>query len=637
MKLSLSTLQLVSEPKDSQLGQLDCIAIGMTTKARTVAALEEEVRSDLALITDRILQSETVHQELGARVERMEEKLADTSQNMEQMMKMMQTMLDRQSLEFGDTSGSANRRPGKERVRNPDPTRIRVEEVFPEQPVIKEGKHGDHQGSYPRVNMPRVDFPSFNGEDPIEWVEEAEFYFEMYQTPEMYKSRMASMSFMGDAREWYRSFKIANPFPPWPILVDEVLSFFSNSRGKPIDEFKRVHQVGKVEEYIRAFLKAKTRLFCKTQIDHEEFYLGCFISGLKEEIKNTIDLFDPSTLNQAFDYARKIETTLEGAAKRNSYHSKPPFSSQPKLLKYNEGGAPKWSEGQNQSNRKTGNPLTIEQKKALGLCFRCNEKYHVGHKCSGRGLHAIQADSSETESEEEGPVEPIVEEAEEEHAGNGEEEQGIITMCTPNSKNSRNYTIIIKGRVEQVPVCCFIDSGSTHSFIHPAIVQILQLKPILTTPLAVRIANGTKMVTNTLCKGLKFQMQGNYFEADLRVMAIPGQDILLGADWLSEFGKMEMDWQKGTVAMQHKGKRVELAQEEVVAQVHICEGTVNPKQEKKRGNQVIFAHLFFVAQIEQGEPTTIDKQPAMSHWPIVHPDIEPVLKEFEDLFAEPTE
>lgn len=80
-------------------------------------------------------------------------------------------------------------------------------------------------------------------------VEDCQFYFEAFQTPEMYKTRMATMNFTGDAREWYRSYKIDKPHPPWQILVEEVLDFFSSTTGKPIDEFQRIQQSGSVEEY----------------------------------------------------------------------------------------------------------------------------------------------------------------------------------------------------------------------------------------------------------------------------------------------------------------------------------------------------------------------------------------------------
>lgn len=47
---------------------------------------------------------------------------------------------------------------------------------------------------------------------------------------------------------------------------------------------------------------------------------------------------------------------------------------------------------------KTSHNLSNEQKRALGLCYRCNEKWSQGHRCA-RGLHTIEG-----EEEDEGDV-----------------------------------------------------------------------------------------------------------------------------------------------------------------------------------------------------------------------------------------
>jgi hypothetical protein len=33
--------------------------------------------------------------------------------------------------------------------------------------------------------------------------------------------------------------------------------------------------------------------------------------------------------------------------------------------------------------------LTRDQKKILGLCFKCNEKFYAGHKCTGPRVHTM--------------------------------------------------------------------------------------------------------------------------------------------------------------------------------------------------------------------------------------------------------
>lgn len=75
------------------------------------------------------------------------------------------------------------------------------------------------------------------------------------------------------------------------------------------------------------------------------------------------------------------------------------------------------------------------------------------------------------------------------------------------------------------------------------------------------------MFSETICKKMGFQLQNVLFEADLRVMEIPGQDIVLGIDWLSRFGRMEVDWKKGEMAIKYKGKIIELGNTEIQAKV----------------------------------------------------------------------
>jgi hypothetical protein len=46
-----------------------------------------------------------------------------------------------------------------------------------------------------------------------------EDYFEINQTPDELKTRLATMYFTDDARVWYRSYKQENPQQTWPVLA----------------------------------------------------------------------------------------------------------------------------------------------------------------------------------------------------------------------------------------------------------------------------------------------------------------------------------------------------------------------------------------------------------------------------------
>ena len=45
-------------------------------------------------------------------------------------------------------------------------------------------------------------------------------------------------------------------------------------------------------------------------------------------------------------------------------------------------------------------------------------------------------------------------------------------------------------------VNCMLDSGATHSFVHPCIVQTAEVQPSEGTVLTVTVANGSKLLCN---------------------------------------------------------------------------------------------------------------------------------------------
>jgi hypothetical protein len=53
-----------------------------------------------------------------------------------------------------------------------------------------------------------------------------------------------------------------------------------------------------------------------------------------------------------------------------------------------------------------------------------------------------------------------------------------------------------------------------------------------TAPMIVMVAYGEKMVTDSLCTKLQFEIQGHEFEGELRLLNITGYDMILGLDWL---------------------------------------------------------------------------------------------------------
>ena len=58
-------------------------------------------------------------------------------------------------------------------------------------------------------------------------------------------------------------------------------------------------------------------------------------------------------------------------------------------------------------------------------------------------------------------------------------------------------------------VNCMLDSGATHSLVHPHIVQTMEAQPSEGAALTVTVANGSKVLCNDVCLlNLTFTVEG---------------------------------------------------------------------------------------------------------------------------------
>ncbi|KAJ4807434.1 polyprotein [Rhynchospora pubera] len=130
------------------------------------------------------------------------------------------------------------------------------------------------------------------------------------------------------------------------------------------------------------------------------------------------------------------------------------------------------------------------------------------------------------------------------------------------------------------------------------------------------------MVTDTRCKSLQFSIEGHDFVKDVRLLSIPGYDMILGLDWLMELGPMNVDWGKGRLEFSKDGKNIILQMKSEVAEVKVMEGSVSVAREVQRGSEIMIAHLMM---IDEGSPST-EK---------VHPQLKNLINEYAMLFEEP--
>jgi len=130
--------------------------------------------------------------------------------------------------------------------------------------------------------------------------------------------------------------------------------------------------MGILREYRAEFERLMNRVDWSDRI-----LLGCFVSGLKDYIKEEVRAFEPRSLAHAISLARiqeekwsrreVIPTTMRGTSS-NSTH-----------IGVNKGGAT--PTGRKEATVKRLTMLEMQDIRAKGLCYTCNEKFEPGHKC----------------------------------------------------------------------------------------------------------------------------------------------------------------------------------------------------------------------------------------------------------------
>ncbi|XP_052173263.1 uncharacterized protein LOC127788712 [Diospyros lotus] len=79
-----------------------------------------------------------------------------------------------------------------------------------------------------------------------------------------------------------------------------------------------------------------------------------------------------------------------------------------------------------------------------------------------------------------------------------------------------------------------------------------------TLPLAVTVANGSKMISKYRCRDFTWRMQGHEFTTELRILHLGGCHIVSGVDWMKTVSPLIFDFNTLEVAFEKEGKRLTL-------------------------------------------------------------------------------
>ncbi|RVW59679.1 Transposon Tf2-8 polyprotein [Vitis vinifera] len=350
----------------------------------------------------------------------------------------------------------------------------------------------------------RLDFPKFNGEDPSGWVYRADQFFNYHQTNPHHRVLLASFHMEGKALVWFQDIEAAGGISSWEGFVRALQTRFGSSPYEdPMEALIRLKQTSTVENYKSQFEALSNQLRGLA----ESYKLSCFLSGLREDIRFMVRMLNPSNLHIAFGLAKMQEENV--AALRRTAK----LGSVPTRLAI---GPPSPPEKRAIVPVQRLSPSQMKERRDKGLCYNCDDKWAPGHKCKSARLFIMECDES---SDDEVPKSEVAEgraSKSKEETPIVEIEPGISIHALVGSPNPKTMRFL--GHICGRAVVILVDTGSTHNFMDPSVIQRAHLPSNPTEGLSVKVANG---------------------QAVRR-----GCDIVLGVQWLQTLGPILWDFSR---------------------------------------------------------------------------------------------
>ena len=122
------------------------------------------------------------------------------------------------------------------------------------------GIRSEERTNWPSTNTgntpkkPKIVFPSFDGNNPRNWIRKCKKYFNIHPMDDDQKLDMVSIHMEGKADTWFHDYQESNdPFSWDQFVIDVSARFLEVGHDNIVGEFNKLVQKGTVEEYQENF------------------------------------------------------------------------------------------------------------------------------------------------------------------------------------------------------------------------------------------------------------------------------------------------------------------------------------------------------------------------------------------------
>ncbi|XP_051177859.1 uncharacterized protein [Lolium perenne] len=479
-------------------------------------------------------------------------------------------------------------------------------------------------------SAPAMMFPQFTGENPNLWKTLAEQYFHMFATHESYWVPMSTLHFKGAAGIWLQAVHKRLHGLDWTSFTSLICTRFGRDRHQLlIRQFYAIKQITTVADYIERFDVLMNHLMSYAEDTHPFYFLTRFIEGLRPDIRSVVMIQRPADLDTACSLALLQEEVSEGEPVSPNRYSdqrylKLPMKALP-TQQYSGMSRPP-SRSDDQRGIEAARATTDERitalrafRRAKGLCYKCGEKWNKEHVCPATvQLHVVEELFALFS-----PDELTGYETAEAKTETSETVCSISIHALTGPSANTPGVIQLQAFVEDKEILILVDSGSSASFINQSLADTMQGVQPLLQPCRVNVADGTQHHCAAYIPQCPWTANNHQFNTDLKILPLGSFDAILGMDWLEQHNP-DIDWILKTLTIQttsgaihlqgHHHNSVQCSAISVTELSNICrQGSV--------------AHLIHICALD-GEVQIEEITP---------PDIQAIIDQFLDVFAEPTD
>lgn len=492
-----------------------------------------------------------------------------------------------------------------------------------------------------------------SGMEAEAWLDEMNEYGNAYGMKDKDKGKVATANLKGSARIWWKGYAHAHHLSQNSCRFKKFSKAFKKHyvpkehKCNMMQQFYRLQQGNlSVQKYTEEFMRL--RLYVPKLSERRA--VDGYVEGLNEEIRRLVRAINPRSVAQAESKAISLQGTgPEGGSggRQSSYgrtrsptpytaRSNSPAPSRGQYGQNNNSGSggrdgkqvsfrdksPAPNQGPNVSKGVKQFLSAIPKEKRQecldkGLCFRCFGPGHRTHNCPmvmSAALAELEDWATPPGSDDDEPRDYV----------NGEFK--IFAAVDSEQAESQPSVITTVGKVKAYSFRVLMDTGSSHNFVSPRMVESLKLKTLKSRPKPVTLASGA--VRKTAGKRVNFEIElpGIKVNMGAEMMNIGKYDLIVGMEYLNPARAIIDCYERKVILTAPNGEKIEIKGKDIVPVIQCMSA-------KKLRKSVIREQVAYIFKLElQDEENKEGKQQEQKS-KLPRP-IAKLIEQFHELFPD---